>query len=655
MKHSIFKQTIAVFVTAIVLVSITAGIFSLVYNARRIGLQNAQYARGGASAAAQVIENVDLDKLQSSDTSEMYTKTRDVFRGICQSLELEYLYLYIPNQDEQNIRFIMTVASDDEKDKIVAAERGLNVVVPRILTAQEQTALNGDELAKAYAENNSFGNVYSWSYPVRDGNGNVIALIGSDYRANDIYRQAIQEAMLIIIPMIAVLLVVFLIELITMRRKIFVPVKRISNRMKGFVSEGGANFEPLNIHSGDEMQEIADSFEKMSEDISTYLNNIEKLTAERVQANVELEIASRIQCGIVPERTELTDERYEACAVARPAKEVGGDFYDCFIRNDGSVCVVIGDVSGKGVAAAMFMAMAKTMLKDCINSGLSPAEALNTANDALCSSNPEGMFATVFAAVLDTDSGVLHYANAGHTRPVIFGNSIEFLEVDAGIALGLFEDAGIMDCSVTLENNSGILIYTDGVTEAVNTRKEFFGEEQLLSAVQAVSSAKNAVNTLSEAVWGFVGEAEQFDDYTALALYYSGISKQALKLKPELSSLPELRDAVIKNADKNSNGKKIVLACEEVFVNIASYSNASCAEVSFENLNGVLTVEFSDDGVPFNPLSSELQDKEFEDFENGGMGIGLVKQLADKVNYRHENDMNILTLGFLLSEDGADK
>ncbi|MCH5213524.1 MAG: SpoIIE family protein phosphatase [Oscillospiraceae bacterium] len=648
MKHSIFKQTIVVFVTAILLASITAGAISLVYDARRIGLQSARYARGGASVAAQVIESVDFDKLQSSDTSELYTKTRDVLRSICRSLELEYLYLYVPNQDGQNVRFIMTAASDDEKDKTVAIERGLNVVVPRILTEQEITALNGDELAKAYAENNSFGSVYSWSYPVRDGNGNVIALIGSDYRANAIYRQTIQETLLIIIPMIAVLLLVFLVELIAMRRKIFLPVKQISNRMKGFVTDSGANFEPMNIHSGDEMQEIADSFEKMSDDIREYLSSIEKLTAERVQKNVELEVAGRIQSGIVPLKTMLADEHYEIYANAQAAKTVGGDFYDCFKRQDGSVCVVIGDVSGKGIAAAMFMAMAKTMLKDYLNSGLNPAEAMNTVNDALCSSNPEGMFATVFAAVLDTDSGVLRYANAGHTRPVIFGKNAEFLEVDSGIALGLFEDAGIIDCSVILENNSGILIYTDGITEAVNMKKEFFGEERLLSAVKEASGAEQAVRSLGDAARSFVDGAEQFDDYTVLALYYSGNSKQMLKLKPELSSLSGIQKEALKHAGKSANGNKIMLVCEEVFVNIVSHSGASCAGVSFENRNGSLIVEFSDDGVKFNPLSQESQGKEFDELDSGGMGIGLIKQLADKAEYRHENNMNILTIEFIL-------
>ena len=652
MKHSIFRQIIAVFVAAIALASIVAGIFSFVYNSGMVVRRSSQYARAGALSAAQVIENLDFEKLKESDTSELYTKTREVLRAVCKSLDLEYLYIYEVNQRDRNvIRFVMTVASDDAHDENVAEVRGLGAVVPRVLTEQERMALLGEEHPVPYIEHNAFGDVYSWYYPIYDSNGNVSAIIGSDYSTAVLFDQAVRGTLVVIVSMIAVLLLVLMLVMIAMRRRIFVPIKLISNRMKGFVSDGGANFEPLGIRSGDEMQEIADSFEKMSADISEYLNSIERLTAERVQANVELEIASRIQCGIVPEQTALADERYEAYAVARPAREVGGDFYDCFTRGGNSVCIVTGDVSGKGVAAAMFMAMAKTMLKDCLQSGMSPADALNTANDALCKSNPEGMFATVFAAVLDADSGVLSYANAGHTRPVIFGRNAEFLDVDSGIALGLFEDAGIIDCTVSMEKNSGILIYTDGVTEAVNPRKEFFGEERLLSAVSGMHGAEQCVEALSAAVRGFSDDAEQFDDYTALALYYSGGS--TVRLKPELSALSDLRGGIFKNA--GDNARKIYLACEEVFVNIASYSGASAVEVSYEKTNGGLIVEFSDDGTPFNPVLAEQADKEFDELDGGGMGIGLVKQLTDRLEYKNVNGRNILTLEFALSADGAEK
>ena len=650
MKHSIFKQTIAVFFAAILLAAIVSGIFSFAYNSVMTSRGSSNYAQASASSAAHLVESIDFDELKKSDTSELYIRTRRMLRNICEGFELEYLYMYEANPSEENIRFIMTVASDDEKDALVARERGLGTVVPRTLTAQELSALRGESNNKAYVEHNSYGDVHSWFYPVYSDDGGVVALIGSDYRHDTLLWRAARGALVAILSMIAVLLLVFLTALIAMRKKIFVPIKRISNRMNDFVTDSGAKLEPLNITSGDEIQEIADSFEKMSADISDYLGDIERLTTERVQANVELEVASRIQRGIVPETTMLTASRYEVCAIAKPAKEVGGDFYDCFTRNDGSVCVVIGDVSGKGFAAAMFMVMAKTMLRDSLRSGLSPAKTLNSVNDALCKSNPEGMFATVFVGVLDLVSGTFSYANAGHTPPVIFGDETKFLEVDSGMALGLFEDTGIVDCSVKLKKDIGILIYTDGATEAVNAQKEFFGAERLLSAVRGASGAEHAVDILDDAVWSFADGAEQFDDYTALALYYKGGLKRTLALKPDLSALSEIKSAALGIAGGSPHGKKAVLACEEVFVNTVSYSRADDINVSFENRYGRLIVEFSDNGVPFNPLLSET-DKPFEELDSGGMGIGLVKQLTDAVYYKRENDRNILTLEFELSED----
>ncbi|MCH5265964.1 MAG: SpoIIE family protein phosphatase [Lachnospiraceae bacterium] len=633
---------------AILLASIVAGVISLVLNTRLTSQRSSQYARVGALDAAHIIESVDFEALCASDTSELYTRTRSMLRDICQSIELEYLYLYQVSSEEQEIRFVMTVAADDEEDTYVAEKRGLGVVVPRILTEQEQAALSGEQYPEAYVEDNDFGHVYSWFYPVYDDNGSVIALIGSDYDTDRLLWQTVRRTLYIILPLIGILLLVFLIELIVMRRRIFLPIQLISNRMKGFVSDEGANFDSLDIHSEDEMQEIADSFEKMSEDIKEYIGHIEKLTTERVQKNVELEIAGRIQSGIVPAEIRRTGKRCDVYGCARPAKEVGGDFYDCFKNRKGNICVVIGDVSGKGVAAAMFMVMVKTMLRDSLKNDRNPAKALNAVNDALCKSNPEGMFATVFAFVLDSDNGELHYANAGHTRPVLWGAGTEFLEADPGIALGLFEDAGIVDGSVHLKENTGILIYTDGVTETVNPQKEFFGEARLLSALSGAGGAEPTVNTLGDTVQKFAKDAEQFDDYTVLALYYNGGAEQRFNLSPELSSLPELREAILKTVE-GSDGRKIYLACEEVFVNIANYSQATETQVLLKRQNDRLTVEFIDNGVLFNPLSVESDGKEFEELDSGGMGLELVKQIADALHYNCQDNKNVLTLEFALA------
>lgn len=222
----------------------------------------------------------------------------------------------------------------------------------------------------------------------------------------------------------------------------------------------------------------------MAGDISNYINNIEQLTKERVETNVQLEIVRRIQHGLVPEKTELNSKNFTVSAVTKPAKKVGGDFYDCFQKDDDTLCIMIGDISGKGISAAIFMSMTKTMIREKLMAGLSPAETLNYVNDEICKQNPENIFATTFIAVLHAKTGELCYANAGHTWPLLLNDNPDFMETDNGIAIGLFEDAGIKDYSLHLSKNQGIMLYTDGITDANKADKTFFGTEGLLKAVK---------------------------------------------------------------------------------------------------------------------------------------------------------------------------
>jgi sigma-B regulation protein RsbU (phosphoserine phosphatase) len=645
-KRTILKRSIAAFCIAILFALILSGFFCYNYNVNQIEQKSAKNSQAGASIASQVIESINFDKLQESDTSELYIKTRNTFRSICKNFDLEYLYLYVPNVDENTARFVMAVASDDEKDQFVAIERGLNTKIDYTLSAQESAALDGKLNESYFIENNSFGNVYSWFYPVQNSDGDTVALIGCDYRTYQIYTQVIKETLTIILPMIVVLLFIFTIFIIFMNKKVFAPIKLISNRMNSFVADRGTQFQPLNINSGDEIQEIANSFEKMSDDINTYIYRIQNLITESVQAKVQMEVANHIQNGIVPSQTNINEDNFNIFGYAKPAKEVGGDFYDCFVRADNSVCIFIGDVSDKGIAAALFMVMVKTMLKDSLNHGLSPAAALNEVNDNLCKSNPEGMFATVFAAVFDYESGTLCYANAGHNKPIIIGSKAEFLDIDCGIALGLFEDSGIIDCSINLKNNSGILLYTDGVTDTINQDKRFFGENRLLSVVTNTHSAENAVKALNSSVSSFSQGSEQFDDYTVLSLFYNKTSKQKFSFAPKLSVISEFRDVLFKALTDDFNKKKIYLACEEVLANIISYSKATVINVELEQGEDKITIVFSDDGIFFNPLCEESEEKEFGTYEKGGMGISIVKNIAAASDYARQDGFNILTLEF---------
>ena len=206
-----------------------------------------------------------------------------------------------------------------------------------------------------------------------------------------------------------------------------------------------------------------------------------------------------------------------------PAKEVGGDFYDCFYISDHQFCVLIGDVSGKGIAGALFMSMVRSLLHDRMKFGASPADALNQVNDELYSRNPEEMFVTVFALVMDTDTGIITYANAGHNPPLkISGLGAEYLEPASGIAIGLFEDADICNETLKLSSGDGIMLYTDGITEAVNPEKKFYGKERLLDIFKEAlpQNSSSSVAMVSHSLNEYCKDCSQADDITIVSLFF---------------------------------------------------------------------------------------------------------------------------------------
>ena len=291
------------------------------------------------------------------------------------------------------------------------------------------------------------------------------------------------------------------------------------------------------------------------------------------------------------------------------------------------------------------------MIHDSLSRGESPAQTLISANRSLCESNPEGMFVTVFAAVFDTKTGEVCFANAGHTVPVVFGKGARAANIDPGIAIGLFDDAEIVDERLTLSSGEGLLIYTDGATDSVNNQKEFFGQNRLTEAVKNADSAKSAISLLSHAVFEFVSGAQQFDDYTALALFYQSGNKTKIQLTPDKSSLSQIRDAVFNITGNTPQGRKIFLACDEVFANIAEHSDADYVEFEIEKKGDKLSVIFKDNGFPFDPLAQNIS-KDFLELDGGGMGLSFIRSIAGEINYSRENDMNILTLSFDFNSEG---
>ncbi len=360
--------------------------------------------------------------------------------------------------------------------------------------------------------------------------------------------------------------------------------------------------------------------------------------------------------GLVPERYTLEGDRFRIKAMTRPATAVGGDFYDCFRLDENKVCIFMGDVSGKGISAAIYMAMAKTLIREKLAAGLSPAQVLHHTNEELCVHNPEGLFATVFAAVLNTKTGDLHYANAGHTFPVLLKKEPAFLYPDSGIALGLFEDAEIRDESMHLPCGEGILLYTDGVTDAVNPWREFFGKDRLLQtvslAVEKEISPEKVMHQISASVGDFCNETEPFDDMAVLILLRSkeqtGCASHTLPVA--LSSFDEIRKVVFETAGDTPKTRKALLACDEALANIVRYSGAQTLVFSCDMKDDELCITFTDNGIPFDPVSSQAGEKDFDLLDHGGMGLSIIRQSVSSIRYERKNDQNELTMCFFLSE-----
>ena len=289
----------------------------------------------------------------------------------------------------------------------------------------------------------------------------------------------------------------------------------------------------LSIKTGDELEALADSFNHMTEELTIYMDSLAKTTAQKEHIETELSVATRIQTGMLPEGHKPFPDRQDLdlAAVMRPAREVGGDFYDFYPLNDHQLVLTVADVSDKGVPAALFMVISKTLLKENLLFAGDPEElgrVFSKTNRALIRSNNENMFVTVFCGVLDTVTGVFTYVNAGHNPPVIRHNGQwQYMKMAQYPIMGVVEDLSYSVSQLQLHSGDALFLYTDGVTEAANEERRFFGNERLLKALTVSGdSASEGIEGIYGAVKAFAGNAAQSDDITMLELIYWGSSEE---------------------------------------------------------------------------------------------------------------------------------
>lgn len=293
------------------------------------------------------------------------------------------------------------------------------------------------------------------------------------------------------------------------------------------ISSGDLDYRAV-IRSNDEIGDLAGSFNNMAASLKQHIENLTAVTAEKERIGAELDVATHIQKSMLPCIFPPFPERkeFDVYATMNPAKEVGGDFYDFFMVDDTHLAVVIADVSGKGVPAALFMVIGKTLIKDHTQPGKSLGEVFTDVNNMLCDSNSEGLFITAFEGVLDLVTGEFRYVNAGHEPPYLYkqGEGFEAYKIRAGFVLAGMEDLRYREGSLQLSPGDRIFLYTDGVTEATDGANQLYGSERLHRVLNANLDAgpETLLPAVKADVDQFVGDAPQFDDITMLCLAYRG-------------------------------------------------------------------------------------------------------------------------------------
>lgn len=312
-------------------------------------------------------------------------------------------------------------------------------------------------------------------------------------------------------------------------RRTTLEIQQLSD-VAGRVSTGNLDVPVPENFTTSELVRLASAFQTMQVSLQEHIDSLVETTAARERMAGELQVAHDIQMGILPKIFPPFPARHDldVFALIEPAREVGGDFFDFFFVDDNHFCFVIGDVSGKGVPASLYMAVAKTLLKASAEPGMAPGEVLEKVNSALAEGNNRSMFVTVFMGILNVKTGQLAYANGGHNPPFLLDNkSLSEIPKHPGMALGAWRKATYQTASLDLQHGNSVFCYTDGITEAFNADDEQYGETRLEKTLETVpcKTAAQLIGDVMADVSGFAGDTPQSDDITMLMVRWMGPSR----------------------------------------------------------------------------------------------------------------------------------
>ena len=444
-------------------------------------------------------------------------------------------------------------------------------------------------------------------------------------------------------------------------RRVTKPITQFADSADEIAS-GNLTAELPTIKTKDEMLRLHNSFATMQKSLIQQIEETRSANEEKGRIESELNIARDIQMSMLPKIFPPFPDRndIEIYGRQKPAKEVGGDLYDFYIRDE-KLFFCIGDVSGKGVPASLVMAVTRTLFRTISFKEALPERIMFGINNAMADNNESNMFVTLFLGVLDLPTGRLRYTNAGHNAPLLIGQTIGLLPCAANVPLGVQTDWKFSQQETTIDINTCIFLYTDGLTEAENSANEQFMEERMIDVAKDTShSPQLMIEQMFTAVHQFVGNAEQSDDLTMLAIQYTKPLEKDMKLQRsitlpnDIEKVPVLAEFVDEVCEivgfDMSTTMGINLALEEAVVNVMSYAYqpGTTGNVNIEAMANEHRLKFiiSDWGTPFDPTAEKEVDTTLSAEERpiGGLGIHLVRQIMDSINYERTDGMNVLTL-----------
>ena len=610
--------------------------------------------RGAAKATVHYCETYNIydDEVNAEKIDPLFDDISDLF-------SVTYVYVIEPDIETRSETYL-EISFGDEASEDAKRTRFRGVTVSGKLNDSQIEAYNGNTGGVILHEVTTFDDALICYMPCTryfDTEKNEYVnykkplIVGSEISIQRVNARFEKQFLQIAILTLTVTLVIAGAFALLLYFKVTKPVRVINKRMSRFVTDRKKNSNKLDERGSSEFEQMSHSFNTMSDEINSYIDDIKELHRVRHMQEAELDIAREIQKGLLkPEHSEIATA--EIRGYMDPARDVGGDLYDYCQLDDGKTFVAIADVSGKGISASLFMSRAITLLHLYAQMDYTPARILEEYNNTLASQNPNGMFITTFIAIWDPVRGEMIYSNAGHNIPYVLSDRLIPLDQSHGVAAGLFEGEKYEDALITLKEGDTLFLFTDGVNEAKNAGGAFYSTERLEEKLTGCikTQSPDTLTAILNDLRDFTQGAVQNDDITMLTMKIKSPPKETvLRLRSNIEQLPSVKQTIFALPLGEDLKRTIYLAAEEIFVNICSYAYETTGDVVIKlcQEQDKITLTFIDGGKPFDPTKDVL---EIDDYDHehaiGGLGRYLAFSIAESYHYEYTDEKNILSLTF---------